>query len=358
MFRTMMILPLITLVACGGGGDKDDTTDGATVDTPTDGTNGTNGTTNGGNGTTNGGNGTTGDDDDDTTGGCSNEVENFFPADGQGDAFYRTEVVATLDDPDAAAMISVDGVTGMSTVTDNIVSWEADAPLTPGSTYTASVTYECGTESWSFTVSDVGAPTAASPNGSVFSLDLASGTFIKPGGPDIGALVGDLIGDTEVLFGVTAEPTDVIPMIGAVGDGSGNQDICYETLDFPVDPTYDDPYFDLQAPTLQISAAGLSLNIDDLELSGAFTTDLGSIQGGTLKGVIDTRTLKAALGLGTDAPDEAVCGVVAAVGVSCEECPSGDGPYCLGLWVSDLEAPSVGGTIVPITAAEAEANCP
>jgi len=344
-------LLVLALVACSGGKDDgtDDTTPSADGDADTDAD---------ADADTDADADADTDTDTDADTDCDNEVDNLFPADGQGDAFYRTEVVATLDDPDAAATISVDGVTGMSMVSDNIVSWEGDAPLTPGSTYTASVTYECGTESWSFTVSDVGAPTAASPNGSVFSLDLASGTFIKPGGPDIGALVGDLIGDTEVLFGVTAEPTDVIPMIGAVGDGSGNQDICYETLDFPVDPTYDDPYFDLQAPTLQISAAGLSLNIDDLELSGAFTTDLGSIQGGTLKGVIDTRTLKAALGLGTDAPDEAVCGVVAAVGVTCEECPSGDGPYCLGLWVSDLEAPSVGGVIVPITAAEAEANCP
>jgi hypothetical protein len=357
MFRTMMILPFVALVACGGGKDDGTGTDGGTdADSITTDTNGGNGDANGNNGTNN--NGNPGDDDDDDTTGCSNEVESMYPADGQADAFYRTDVVVTLDDPDAAAMISVDGVTGVSGVEDNIVYFEPDAPLTPGSTYTASVTYECGTESWSFTVSDVGAPTASSPNGQVFSLDLSSGVFVKPGGPDVGALIGDLIGDTEVLFGVTAEPTDVIPMIGAVGDGTGSQDICYETLDFPVDPSYEDPYFSLEAPALSISAAGLQVNLDNFELSGAFTPDVASIQGGTLKGSIDTRTLKEALSLGTDAPDDAVCGFVAAVGVQCEECPNGDGPYCLGLWVTDLEAANVGGTITPITAAEAEANCP
>jgi len=357
MTRSLTLIPVFLLLgACGGGGDDDKT--GSGTNTPTDTVTGDDDDDVVGDDDDDVVGDDDDDDDDDDDGGCNNDVEATFPADGETDAFFRTEVAVNLEDADPSATLAVDGVTGTSEVSNNVVSFTADAPYTAGSTYTATLTYECGTETFAFTVGGVGAPTTVSPNGKVYSLDLTSGTFVVPGA-SAGDLVADLVDGVEVLFGVTAEPTTEIPMIGALGDGNGAQDVCTPTLDFPVTPTYEDPYFNLYSETLTLSIAGVTAVLDDLELYGAFTEQADAIEGGTLKGSIDTRGLKEALDLPTTAPDEAVCTVVGAVGVACEACADGSGDYCLNLWVSDLTAPEVaGGSIVPISEKEAAANCP
>jgi len=346
MTRTLTLIPLFILIgACSGGSEKDGTGTDTNVDTPP------------GDDDDDDAPGYDDDDDDDDDDGCDNDVEQFHPMDGETEAFYRTDIAVNLDDPEPSATITVDGVSGSTEVEGVTVAFTPDAPLTPGSTYNAELSYSCGTEAWSFSVSGDGNPVTTSPNGKVYSIDLESGTFIVPGA-DTGDLVGELITGVEVLLSPTAEPTTEIPMIGAVGDGNGNQDICYETLAFPVTPAFEDPYFALESETLTITIAGVTATIDDLELSGAFTEDASAIVGGTLKGSIDTRSLKEALDLPTTAPDDAVCGVVSAVGVDCVECADGTGPYCLDLWVADLTAADVGGSIVEISAAQAEKNCP
>ena len=293
-----------------------------------------------------------------TTDSCDNEVEEVFPLDGATDALYRTDIVARLDDPDPGAYITVDGVVGTTFVSGEVVVFQPDDPLDSGTTYDATVTYACSSESWSFTTSDVGAPTSTSPEGEVFSLDLTTGTFIEPGGSDIGLLIGDLFGDTELLLSVTDPPTTVIPMIGALGDGNGVQDVCVESIDIPDDPSYDDPYFQLEVDALPVSAISSPLTLDDVTLSGAFTADLAAIEGGVLQAELDSRSLFEVLGLPSSAPDDSVCLLFSAVGVSCEACSDGSGTYCLPVWIADLEAPNVGGTIVEIDAATAAANCP
>ena len=225
-------------------------------------------------------------------------------------------------------------------------------------TYEVTLTRDCGPYSWSFTVAEAGAPTTVSPNGSVFSVDLTDGVFIEPGGDTIGPLVADLIGNIELLLAVTAEPTTVIPMILAGSDGSGGQDVCVATQEPTVDPLYEEPYFLVEDQGLTLPLSDGAMTLADYELSGAFAADLSTIQGGVFRTVIDTRHLKTAIGLGASAPDDAVCGVLGAVGLSCEECPDGSGPYCLPYWVTDIEGSNVGGSIVPISAAEAALNCP
>ena len=334
MMRLTTLFPLILLAACGGGGKEDDGGTGTDNTTPT------------------------GDDDDDDVGdddddddGCSVELAAEFPEDGATNALFRTDVIATLSEEDPGASIEVDGVAGMSMVEGVLVSFTPDAPLAPNTAYTATLTTSCGTESWSFTTSDLGGATneAELTDGS-YSLNLSSGTWILP--PGVGKFIGDLVGDVEVLFGVTAVNATSLEMIGALGDGSGNPDICYPTLDIPVDPTWENPYFELEAPQLLIAVEDLEIAIDEFYLGGAFTTDASAIEGGVLRGFIDTRPLVGAFDATTDG---AVCDLVTLVGVECENCGDGQ-PYCLSVWVTDIVAAKVPTVITPRT--EPDPSCP
>ena len=148
-----------------------------------------------------------------------------------------------------------------------------------------------------------------------------------------------------MLFGVTSVEATTIPMIGAVG-ANGEQDVCVPTLDFPVDPSWDNPYWEVNSPSLSISVDEFVIDVTDVTIAGAFSADGSTIQGGVLKGVIDTRPLVDAISPGGG--DSAVCDIVVALGVSCVPCGDGS-PYCLELWVTDIEAVKLPGvTIEPI----------
>ena len=142
-------------------------------------------------------------------------------------------------------------------------------------------------------------------------------------------------------------------MIGAVGDGTGNADICYPTLDIPVDPTWDNPYFEVEAPELVIAVDDLVISIDDFFLGGSFSADASTIQGGVLRGFIDTRPLVETLSPG--GTDGAVCDLVTLLGVNCETCGDGS-PTCLSVWVADIGASKVPNPIVERTTPDP--SCP
>jgi hypothetical protein len=338
MKRFLMTIPMLALFACSGGSDDDPKTDNPTDAGDDDDDVGD-------------------DDDDDDDDDCGNSVEEQVPESGATDAFYRTEVVAVLDDEDPSATLEVAGVTGATTIDGTVVAFKPDAPLTGGSTYTATLNYECGTETWDFTVgNDVGGTTdEAILPGATYSLDLASGTWIKPAG--VGDLIGSLIGDVEVLFGVISVDAKggTIPMIGALGDGNGNQDICVPTLDFPVAPTWTNPYWEVQTPSLDITVDTFTISVTDVTLGGAFTPDASSIQGGVLKGSIDTRPLVDELAPG--GTEGGVCLLISSIAQGVECVPCGDGqPYCLEVWVGDITANKVTGSIVQLDEPDPSCN--
>lgn len=324
MRRYLAVLAIATLAACGG--DKDGTTD-------------TGGTT-------------TGDDDDDA---CANSVIEAFPADGATDVYYRSTVRFSLAAEDTAASIMVmDGggamVNGTSSVEGNIVRWEGD-PLAPNTTYDVTLSYECGDATVSWTTSEVGGPTSVDLTGKVFGLDLTSGEWEQPAG--VGDLLATQLGDVEVLVSPLTVDATEIQMIGGLGDGSGGQDLCTETIPFPP-ASWTDPYFEVSAPSLALTVSGFTVNIEDLELSGAFAPDASRIQGAVLKGKIDTRPLVELIAPG--GADDAVCQLVGTFGVSCEDCGGGEN-FCLSVWVQNIEALEVpGGTLVPRSAADIAAD--
>lgn len=325
MRRYLGILAMATMVACSGS-NKDDTTD-------TD--------------------GPAGDDDDAE---CTVSVVDTFPAADDTDVYYKTDVRVVLSTEDTAATIAVvdaggAAVAGTTTVDSVNVTWDGSADLAPNTSYTATVTHACGETTFAFTTSDTGLPTDTDITDLVYELDLASGEWVQP--PNVGDLIASQLGGVQILVSPKAVTATEITMIGALGDGSGNQDVCQPSLDFGQAAAWTDPYFELSSPLLTLEVAGVSADIEDLVLAGAFAPNGSRIQGATLQGAIDTRPLASLFGTGTDA-----CALIAIFGVSCEPCSDGSGTFCLSVNVDNINALQVVGAapIVPIVQADIDAN--
>jgi hypothetical protein len=320
MTRYLSILAMTTLVACGGDKDGEDTGAGDTDVVQ-----------------------------------CANSIASQIPAAESTDVYYKSDIRVTLaaEDPDATIVVtdaSGAEISGSTTVDGTTLVWTGD-DFAPSSTVTVTVNYECGETPYTLTTSDVGTPTTVDLIGKVYSLDLTTGVWLEP--ENVGAILGTFLEDTEIFVTPTAIAGGQITMLGGIGAG-GVQDLCSPTIPFPA-ANWTDPYFELTAPQLTLDVAGVVVNIDDLDLSGAFASDGSRIQGTVLKGSIDTRPLVPLLAEG--GADDAVCVLAGTLGVSCLECGDGSGPFCLSVWVDNIAAGEVaGGTLVPRVQADIDAD--
>ncbi len=316
MNKYLGILAAAMLVACGG----DDT-----VDTST-----------------------TGDDDDDD---CVDILE-FFPADGDSAVYYRTAIEFTLEAVDGSEMITVEGATGTSTVVENKVIFTPDAPLAASTSYTVTLDWACGPTTTMWTTSAVGsAADESNIVDSTYALDLGSGRFVTPAG--VGPLIQQQLED-PILIGVTAINGSDLEMMGALGLADETQDMCSPSIDFPVAADFsENPFFIIGPDSIVLDIEGIEILIEDLMISGAFAPDGSFIAGATLAGKIDTRPLAGLVGATGD--DNALCDLVVTFGVSCETCPDGTN-FCLSVFVDNMEAQGVAGTLVPVDQAAIDAN--
>lgn len=292
-----------------------------------------------------------------TTTTCANSVVAGFPANGSTDVYIGTTVWFTLAIAEPTATVTVEDlygnvVTGATDVVGTQVTWSGD-PLLPLTTYTATVDYGCGSDATTFTTSDVGDPLALDPTGLVYQIDLGTGIWVEP--PGFGTLLTSLLAGSDLLFTPTVIGSSTIDLLGAYGTG-GVQDLCQPTIEFP-GLAWSDPTVDLVAPAVSADLGGVIVDVTDVDVSGSFASDGSRVQFGRLHGVIDTRNLGSLLGLGT-APD-AVCVLLSAFGVGCDPCNDGYA-YCVPVAVDDLEAPQIGGTLVPRSQADVAADpaCP
>lgn len=294
---------------------------------------------------------------------CPVFVRSSFPDDEGEDVYYRTSVQFRLNSTDETAVIELtladsgEVVAGTSVVTDHVVSWSAAAPLEPETTYVATLTFSCGEVSNTWTTSDAGGPLEDPSDivGNVYSIDLAEGHWVQPYG--VGVLLAPYLVGVEVLVSPT-EVSDTIAMIGALGDGNGEQDLCKPSIPFPP-ADFENPYFELQADRLELPLPTSSPAIDDLHLSGTFTPDGDAIAGVLVSGSLDSRAL---VPLINGSSDEAFCVLLdAALGVQCEECADGTGPFCVTIVVDSVTADRVSGLgLVERTQEQIDAdpNCP
>ncbi len=311
---------------------------------------------------------------------CTNELRERFPTDGATNAYYRTTVEATFREidefdleGDGSDTLTVEGADGEISgsyewvETQRRLIFTPDDPLAPNTEYTAYVDYSCDLVSWSFTTSEVGASVdPSSVEGRSYQLDLSTGRFVYPEG--IGAALGSFL-DQEVLVGVDRATESEIDMIGAIAEpdeGVLEQEPCEETINFakttagPADFTKN-PFFIVGPQDTILTVAGVTVEIEDLMISGSFSPDGTYIAGASLGGSIDTVPLVPIVNPGCDEPgaeepcdDAALCQLAGSVGVSCEFCmgadtdldycgePEGGGPYgekcCLSLLIDSMVA--------------------
>ncbi|MBW1878455.1 MAG: Ig-like domain-containing protein, partial [Deltaproteobacteria bacterium] len=232
-----------------------------------------------------------GDDTDiDDTDTCENAVLETYPVDGETGAYYRTSIEVKFDDFEDGATFTVTDaggteVTGTQTWVGDRLILEPASPLAAQTTYTTSIDFSCGTPSVSWTTSEVGGAlgTPANLNGRSYLLDLASGRFVEPEG--VGDFLGDYL-DQIVLVGVDTASATEIQMLGALGYENTNdskiyQEPCIPSIDFPMADFIGNPFFNVGPEDTTLSVAGFEVDIQDLQVSGAFAPDGTYISGAT-----------------------------------------------------------------------------
>jgi len=318
-------------------------------------------------GTTDGdaGGGSGGGGGDDTCGEPTAEAQT--PQDGVSDVYYRTTVEFNFTkDTDEDATVTLEDSAG--TAVDGATSWLGDTivftpagPLATTTDYKATLSHCGGSDSISFRTSDLGASLedgAASLVGNTYAVALSDARFVKPEG--VGALLGSLL-TQDILIGVTDATETDISMMGALSqEGSSSQDMCTATFDFPIAADFSSaPYFSVSASELAIAISGFSISINDFVLSGDFSASGDMMGGAVLMGQIDARDLTGVLvdsELITDDDPQAVCDMISAFGVNCEECADGM-EYCLTIHVDQINAAETGETLTPLAEEDIADDC-
>ncbi|TNE88506.1 MAG: hypothetical protein EP330_14125 [Deltaproteobacteria bacterium] len=292
------------------------------------------------------------DTDTDTDPCTQNSVVEVFPANGVTNAYYRTRVDVTLDNPDPTATLALStgssAVGGSASQVEDRLSFVPDAPLAPATAYDVAVTYANGACSVDtrFTTSEVGGSLSDTSSlvGKAYDVDLASGRFVEP--PGIGSLLGKYLGDVTFYLSPKRINATELTMIGALGNDAGTgQSVCDPTMDLPAADFTEDPYFDIDATgsTTNLTFQGVTTAIDDLRISGAFAPDGSYISGMVFAGSVDTRPLVDLVEEGGN-PD-AICELASAIGVQCEDCGGGE-VFCLSVYVDNVSAVEATGVTI------------
>jgi hypothetical protein len=288
---------------------------------------------------------------------CGVEIDETRPATGQTDWYYRSALEFELSDPDDSAVLSVEGVSGTSVVSDDgeLVTFTPDSSLEPSTSYTATLDYCTGSASVDFTTSELGQDVDTnSLVGKSYALDLGSGRIVVPAG--VGSLLEGYL-DYTIFLGVDSAAGSEILLVGAVADEENptEQDFCTVTLDFPAADFSESPYFKIGPSTTTLDVAGYSIEIADLFVAGTFSSDGSWMGGGSLSGSIDTRPLTQLLG--DDEEEGAICDLVGGFGVDCENCSDGE-PYCLAIEIVDMTAEDAGLTVEVVDQEDCHEECP
>ena len=286
---------------------------------------------------------TVGDDDDDAAAG----IEETVPQEGDTDFYHRNNIFVEFTDDVGTAEITVvdDGgtaITGDNALNDNSTELtfnpfgdsESDH-LTPSTSYTATISWDGQSAELHFQTSDVGTEASDVQTtivGNDYFLDLGSATFTEP--PGVGSLLAQYIADVYVIMHVDAidEGAGTIDIYGGIVDKEGNdyvQDLCTPTLGMTeTEPgQWDNPYMQIGPTDFHIAIEGYDADIIDLRIGGSFTADGSTLVGGTFDGQMDTRVLDELIDPGAD--EGAACDLLGSLGIECEECPDGSGPFCL-----------------------------
>jgi len=327
MSRALLLLAPLALIACSGGKGDD-----------------TSGNADGGG--------------DGGGGGCDVTIAPLAPTADQTDFYYRSAIEVGLSAADASATITVAGVDGTSSFSEDGLTaiFTPSASLSPSTDYVATVSFCDGanTADIAFRTSALGTPTdGCDLTGKTFEVDLAAARFVQPAGV-AELLLGQL--EDQIYVGVQANNGSSLDMIGALGQG-GMQDTCNPSIPFPP-ATYADPYFSVGPQNTTLSVAGFDIEISNLQISGDFASDCSAFGGGVLAGELDARVLAPLVGdlLGSSDPDQ-VCALLIGFGVACEPCASDGQNYCVSVLVDQIDAGTINTTLQCVDEADCHPGC-
>jgi hypothetical protein len=238
-----------------------------------------------------------------------------------------------------------------------VAYWTPDQPLTPGASYSAEITW-CDmseTETVDFTTSSLGDPLddPTEVDGRTYLVNLQDARFAEPAG--VGPLLALKV-NQSILLTVTSVDATSLTMIGALTvDNGSTQDFCLPTIDFPKPADFTEaPYWEVQADQAILSVADNDVSIQNLVISGTFSSDGATFGGGVLAGTIDTSLLGVLLG---SKDPGYMCDLADDFGDECTKCPDGS-PYCLGLRLDQLTGDSTATVAVrPIDQRDCDAEC-
>jgi len=293
------------------------------------------------------------DDDDDAA------IKETTPQEGDSDFYHRNNIYVEFTDEVTSAEIALADSAGTAVTGDNTLAANAtdlmfnpfgDSDtdhLEPSTSYTATISWDGQSAELHFSTSDVGTEVSDPANeivGSDYFLDLGSAEFTEP--PGVSSLLSQYIADVYVIMHVDAidDGQGTIDIYGGIVDKEGNdyvQDMCTPTLGMTEQQPgmWANPYMQIGPTDFFIAIEGYEATISDLKIGGSFTPDASMLVGGTFDGKMDTRVLDELIDPGAD--EGAACDLLSSLGITCEECPGGEGPFCLTVSAYDIVSEKV-----------------
>jgi len=192
------------------------------------------------------------------------------------------------------------------------------------------------------TAGDDDLPPVSGCEGNDYAFDLGGATFTEP--PGIGTLIGQYLADVHLVTHVTSvdDAAGTAELFMASLDKEGVdyvQDLCVETISLTEGSTWDNPFVEVTFDELPLTIEGIECSVTGMRITWSFLSTCDELVGGTLEGELDTRCLDPLIDPG--APEGAACDMVSSLGIPCQECSSGVGPFCLFVAAEAILADSV-----------------
>ncbi len=275
-------------------------------------------------------------DSEDSAEPCEIGILRLDPDEGE-EHYRRSPVRAILDGEPDAAQIRVEGAEGESVRDGPRVTWTPSEPLEFDTSFDAVVEHTCGKHEWSFRTGALGEPRTEEIVGRTYVFDAESAEVIVPEGSALEPYL-----DRFVFVQVLEHDGESLTLLIAHSelDDASQQYLCNPTLQVDAD-FEDDPWFHVPR-----QRAGLGpLIFEELEISGSFSADASQLGGLAVDAVVDTREL--AFLVGEEEGQDAICKLVAGVGIECMACSDGE-ELCMELVTEGGSASAVELDLFPI----------
>ncbi len=300
--------------------------------------------------------------DDDTTGDpyvSDAMLQDSDPQDGEDDFYHRNDIrvdfTAPVDELEVTLVQKDGGVTlpGDLTLCESARCAtfdphgdDPDTHLLPSSDYTLTFAWRGHEpERMAFSTSDVGLAVedpSSSIEGHDHRWDFSKGILVEP------PIFGFLLLHDPAVFVLRIEAIDEASgsIRGFVGhllttSPPYRQDLCIPTarLDTPEPGLWHNPYFEFGPVEVTPHTIAEFSMLDmflfaDKGIGGSFTPDGTGIAGSTIEG--HTNTLPFDPVVDPEGGDGVICQLFSSLGIECDECPDGSGPYCLYVLAYDI----------------------